>query len=67
MCNVSHYAVPYLERSVIILVNTGAGEYRAQVKNRYLLVYEKNTVRAKLKPGITVKWWYPGSKYGLPS
>ena len=41
MCNVSQYAVPYLERSVIIFVYTGAGEYRAQVKNRYLQVYEK--------------------------
>ena len=41
MFNVLQYAVSYLERSVIIFVYTGAGEYRAQVKNRYLLVYEK--------------------------
>ena len=35
------YAFPYVERSVIIFVYTGAGEYQAQVKNRYLQVYEK--------------------------
>ena len=51
MCNVSHYAVPYLERSVIILVNTGAGEYRAQVKNRYLQVYEKKYSSGQAQTG----------------
>ena len=41
MRNFSQYADPYLERIVIIFVNIGVEEYRAQVRDRFLQVYEK--------------------------
>jgi len=64
MCNVSQYAVLYEEHIAIfftlVLKNI---EYRLKID--IFRFMKNNTVRAKPKLWITVKQYYPGSKYGL--